>query len=230
MSSGSFAGQKTWPLLKERDLGAEPPEALRELDADRTATDDHDARRRTVELEDRLAREEPRLLESRNRRNRRAASGCEQDEPALELALTHADGIRPGQPGRARHDLDAHLLEALRTVVGGGDVFADGVDPLPDPCRVDFRVDRGQAEPICRPHVVSNLRGGQQRLAGHAARPQAVAADAVAFDGGYAQIELSSEHRRCPTAGTHTDNDQIVWLRHGDPPPRRNRTLPRRYE
>jgi hypothetical protein len=122
--------------------------------------------------------------------------------------------------GVAVDELDAHLLEALRVVVGLCDLLLHGVNALPHVAPVDRGLDGLDSEVVGGAHVVRRLRRGQQRLARHAAGPQAIAADAAALRHRDLEVESGGELGRHHPPGTHPDDHEVVPVCHLDPPGR----------
>ena len=140
----------------------------------------------------------PGVREADDRRRERPAAGRQQDEARLVLVVADRDRRRRGQPRGAEQHIDALGAEAVGVVVGARELLLDRVDARPHARRVDDRLDRRQPVAVGVAHRVRRLGRGQQSLGRHAARPQAVAADAVALDAGDLDRRASARTRRRP--------------------------------
>ena len=126
------------------------------------------------------------------------------------------DRVRADQPPVAGDQVEAHVAETVGVVVALGDLGLHGPDAVPHLRPVDDRLDRLDAEVVGRAHVVGHLRGGQQRLAGHAAGPETVAAHPVPLDHGDPEVEGGGELGGDHAPRAHTHDHEVVPVGHLD--------------
>ena len=207
---GLIARKQPSSPLEERHGDPEAAAALRELHADRAAAEDDETSRRSLELEDRLARDEARVGETLQLRYGWAASGRDQGVARLQPAIADLDRGPPRQPRAAEDQLDAELAEVLGAVVCHRDLLLDRSDSLPDCDEVDVRFDRRDPVAVRRAHVVGDSCRREQRLAWHASRPEAVSPDPGRFDGSHPQAEVSGELGGDDPRGAEPDDDEVV--------------------
>jgi hypothetical protein len=187
---------------------------LRQLHGDGSAADHRERRRRTLELEDRLARQEAGLRETVDGWHRRAAPGCQQHVPRPQPDPVDVDGVRVDEAGGADVEVDAEPPDPLGRVVGGGDPLLHLPDPRPHGGRVHLGIDGREPQPVGGAHAVRRPRRRQQRLRGDAARPEAVAADAVALHDRHPDGEPGRQLGCGDPARPHADDDEVVTIRH----------------
>ena len=123
---GIFPADDLRGLFDDRDLRAESPVDLRELEADVAAADDHQVLRQEVDLHDGGVREVVDAFQPGYRRHHRAAAHVDEDVSRFEDRAVHADRIRrrearvpfyDGQVGGAFHPFFDVLAGAHRDLV-----------------------------------------------------------------------------------------------------------------
>ena len=138
-ASASSAREQVLVVLDERHLGADPPEELRELDADRSSAE-HDEARRDLARPDRLAiRPVLDVLDAVERRQGRPRSGRDDELVVLELSLADGDDSGPRDARVPAHELRTLILDppgVPRVVTPVGDLVA------PPPARARRRSPR----------------------------------------------------------------------------------------
>ena len=152
----------------------------------------------SVELEEVLARDEPGVLEPVDRPARPVGCPCRAGRSGSRargrLGVCTTTVFGPVTRGRRRRRCPCPIdVEALGVVVGGRDLLLDGPDALPHLSAVDLGLDRLDAEVVGGAHVVGDLARGEQRLARHAAGPEAVAADPAPLGHRHLEVEGGGE-------------------------------------
>ncbi|CAB4720207.1 unannotated protein [freshwater metagenome] len=209
------------PQLQQRHRGAEAGEGLRQLGADRSATDDHEARGRLGDVHDLPVGPVRRARQPVDRRRRGGRAGVE-DHSASGLELHHAvvgrDAHSPGpvQAAVTAHQPHARLLEraCVRDVVPVVVGLAD-----PRGRRPQVGAHRHLArEPVGRSSLGERIGGADQQLGGRAAPERALAAHEARLDADHAQPGLGQLARGMLTAGAQPEDHHVDLLRrtHGD--------------
>ena len=107
------------------DVGAEPPESLRQFEADGAGADDDEMTRTIGEIEHGVAGEVRRVGKAGNRRQRRRRAGGDDEAARRDGEIAGGDGARIQEPRRAVDDVDAETGQALVRLArrhGVGDV------------------------------------------------------------------------------------------------------------
>src|SRR5580765_7836322 len=209
---GVHAGEERLGHLHDGHASAEARVDVRELDPDRAAADDRDARRQPARLERLPARHHDRPVDLEARQDTLPTSRCDEYVPRRELDRRCAvgpDGDPAGdEPAEPRMVRNAVLLEerrdALRLPV------RDLAAPLDDACVVDTEAVRDDAAPCGGLHLGEERRVAQDRLRRDAAPVAAHAARPVALDDRRAEPELRGTDRGDVAARTGAEDDQVV--------------------
>ena len=98
-------------MLDERHLGAEAPEELRELDADRTAAEDDEARRDLARPDRVAVRPVLDVLEAVERRHGRPGARGDDEVVVLELSVADRDDSGARDARVPAHELGTLILE-----------------------------------------------------------------------------------------------------------------------
>ena len=131
------------------------------------------------------------------------------ETPRGERASFHVHGIRAGESGLADDDIDAFAGQYLRGL-GVVDAADDGAYALHHRMQVDVGIECRQPEPACGAHRVRDARGLEQRLAGHASGPGAVAPNPGSLHQRDRQAQLAGEPSRCQPRRSGSDDNQVV--------------------
>ena len=132
-------------------------------------------------VENRLVGEIGNVLQACNRRHDGRRPGRDHEPARLDAVLARFDGFSIDEAPGGGDDLDAEAGEAFDRVIRR-DRGDDVVHVVVHGTRIDQRIDRRDAERRRVAHRVRALASGQQRLRGHAAVVQAIAAHLVLFD------------------------------------------------
>ena len=147
-----FAADHAIGHLHDRDLAAEPPERLAELEPDVAAADHDQVLGQQVEVEDRGVGEVVDGVEARHRRDQRAAADVDEDPIGREPIVADADFVRADEARVAL--IDGAVREPAQP---GLDAFArlsrDLVLPRLDPLHVD--ANRAGLDPNSAPRRAS---------------------------------------------------------------------------
>ena len=212
-----LAGEQALALLDQRDAAAQPRQRLRQLAADRPATEHRQPLRRLAQPRPQgVAGQEGQIGQAGQRRHgRRRTAGDDDGAGAQHLGRTVGgrDLDMPGieQPGTAGAHLHAQRGVALDRVVRGhrGHRLRH-----PRHHRAEIRAHRRGHQPELgrATDLMRQSRSPDQRLARHAAGVQAVAAHVVRLD----QRHLGA-HRRGDVAADQpgsagTDHDQVAVM------------------
>lgn len=137
------------------------------------------ASRQLLEAPDGLVGQRLRRFEGIDRWQHRGRS--DRDERGAEGEPAPAGLEAPGRdkPRVTAYDLHALAAQALHRVVGL-ERPARPVHVLHDPPQIDLRLDRREPHALGATHPTGKARRGDQALARHAARPEAVASGLVA--------------------------------------------------
>ena len=198
--------------LHNRYPCAEAAMGLRHLEADRPTADDDQVADRFGVVEQGLVGEIGYLVQARYRRHQGAGAGGDDEAPRANPFAVHGDGSFVGESGLALDHPDAEGTHPRHRVL-----WLDGADHAPDVVadrtRPDF-ADRGALEPEAAgpPRLVGGMRGGDQRLGGHAAEIQTVAAHSGALDQYHRGPHPGGAHRDGEAAGTGADHADIDLL------------------
>lgn len=187
-----------------RDLAAEQREGLRHLDAHRARSQDQQVARALREVEQGLVREIGHSVKAGQEGDSRPAADGQHDPPPLDLHR-----IRRYEPRPGLQDLAAQPAIAL---CGVG--RRDRGDSTPQ-MRADSRpIDLGRRQN----HAVApgasrrarRMGAGEQRLARHAARVQALAAHRALLDQGDAQTQPRRHVRDRQPGRSRADDDEVA--------------------
>ena len=206
---GLLPGEQLVEHLHDRHLAAEPPERLTELAADRPAADDRQPAWLFAQVPDGLVGQRTGVGETGDGRDHRARPGRDERAAVLERAPTRVD------PSRAREArLSLHHLDAVGTQRVGRVHRLDGRDRRPDTIHdlreAELGLVRLEPERVRGAHPVREAGGRDEALARHAARPEAVAAQAVALEEHHAGTEPGGRPRRHQPRGAATDHCKVV--------------------
>ena len=200
------------------DLRSEPGEGLRQFTADRPAAeDDEPARRRLAAAQpgpEVVGSQRLHLVEARNGRDGGPCTG-RNDHRSGGQATGRAVGIGdldvPGgdEPGMALHHLDAETGIALDAVMGR-DVGDHAVDPL------HYVGEGNGGRRVRQPpapgmgHLVGQRCAADQRLRGHAAVVQAVAAHLARLDQRHPRLGRRRDIGRNQPGRTRADHKKVA--------------------
>jgi hypothetical protein len=196
-------------VLDDRDVGAEAPVHLCELEADRAAAEDHHRGRIAVGLDGLAVRPVRHVGQAGDRRDRRRAAGRDHQAaprrvpPAVDLDLARADDARA-----AAHE----GLTAVEVALDGDRVV---------PVAGDLAHTRGHLRPVRRHRPVAGepdrprgLGQGVPRAHHHLRRDtapvRALAADEAAVDAEHVEAGLGRALRHLLAARSQPDDDQVV--------------------
>ncbi|BBY76830.1 hypothetical protein MPRF_37290 [Mycolicibacterium parafortuitum] len=201
------------PLFDDRDLGAEAPIHLGELQRDIAAADDHQMLGDHVEVEDPDVGQVVDVAEARDARRHRAAADVEEDAVGFQQPVVDAHRVRTLEPGVTANQRGAlHVLQPRLKALAV---------PAADP--VLARLDRGHVhrDRTCAdPEVgtaareVRGVRAGDERLGRDATGVHTGAADELALDDRDGLAGLG-EPRRQRRPGLPRADDDRVELLHG---------------
>ena len=200
--------------LDLRDLRAQARKGLRQLAADRPATEHHQARRLFAQFPQRVAGQHAGLLDAGQRRHERRRAGGHHDgagrqrgRAAIGLGDLHVP--RVDDPGLAEHHVDAQAAVALDRIVRL-DRRHHALHALHHVGERHLRMSVGDAVGGAVAHLVHQLGRLDQRLARHAAVVEAVAAHLVALDQRHLGLHGGRDVARHQPGGTGTDHHQIA--------------------
>ena len=205
--------------LEERDVAAERRPGLRELDADRTGTQDEQAAGGVLRRRRRAVRPRMRVGEPVDRGQRRVRARGEDDG-----ALRHQHVVADAHAALALEDrLPADDRDPAVREPGDHDVVVEVVDDLVAPrergCGVE-PAGHGLGSTRDAPRLVERVRRAQQRLGRHAGVERALAADEVLLDDRHPEAALGEPPRADLPRGSCPDHDHVVsLLGHGAIPP-----------
>ena len=154
-----------------------------------------------------------------DRRLRRAAAGGDYDAPGGDsprgAPRYDLQRIPAGKPRRAQHHVGAEravTFGRIRWRDRRDDALHMGLHGRP----IDHRLGKADAQACGVPARLGSVRGGEQRLARHASRIEAIAAHAVPLDQGGAQAELRGGIGHGQPRGPGADHRDVI-VRHGCP-------------
>jgi len=207
---GVFARQDSGRDVDERDVAAEPAKGLGQLAADRARADDDQRANRLAQIEHRFVGEVGRRVDAGKARYRGPRSGGDDEGLRRELPSVDLERIPRDEPAGAEDDVDSETAEALGAVVRL-DPLDDGGDALHHLSEIGVH-GRGRERPsIGMTHLMGNARGLDQGLRGHAAVPQAIAAQPVLFDERDLRAERSAARGDDETAGAAADHHDVEF-------------------
>ena len=186
-----FLAPRYGALLHHRDAAAEPRMRLRHLEPDRPAAEHDQVAGRRIEPEQRLVGQVGQVGQARDGRDDGGGSRGDDGAAEGEAPSRGLDRVAPREAGMGAHHRHAHGGEAFLGIVrgdGGDGAVHMGAHARP----VDL--GRGQAHAVAMraPRLGRRMRRGEQRLGGHAAEVQAVAAHLATLE----QRGLEAETRR----------------------------------
>ena len=195
--------------LEERHLGAETLEGLRHLAADRARPDDHQARGKCGQPEERLVSEVLDLVEAGDGRG--GSAGARRDHRARELECPAVDlDRRPArEAGVSEVDVDAETGEALDAVVGR-EAGPEPAHALHDGRKVHLDAVDPHAVVTGRPRLGGRAGGADERLGGHAPDVQAVAPEEVALHERHLGAQPGAARRGHQTRRAPAEHDEVV--------------------
>ena len=195
--------------LHLRYLAAEAREALRQLAADRPATQHHQALGQLADAPQVVRVQRVHLGEARNRRDERTRAGGDHDVPGRQrlLAIGGGDFHRPrrGDLCRAGHAIHAEPGKALDRVMRL-DFTNNALHAFHHLGEVELGFSLANAEFIGALHMREQLGRADQCLRGHAAGIQAIAAHFVFFHERYFGLHRRGDvggDKTCRTAADH---------------------------
>ncbi len=211
---GVLADHDARQHLDLRHLRAQPGEALRQLAADRPATEHHQPRRQFAQAPQRVAGQVADIVQAWQRRHERRRAGGDDDAAGgqrLRAAVVLLDlyGPRIDQPGVARDDIDAQRGVARHRIVRLHRAHDTG-HARHHLREVDARVRRSDAVVLRMPDLPRQRRGPDQGLARHAAVVQAVAAHLVRLDQGHLGFHRRGDVGRDQTGRAGADDHQVA--------------------
>ena len=211
-------------VLEDGDLGAHVGVEAGELDADRPAADDDEARGQGRRGQDVVAGDDdlPVRLEARQRLD--AAAGGEDDVVGVERPVAgrravladevDLDLLAAVEPAAALDELDLVLLDQAHEALG------QAVDDLAAALGDDREVDRGlagrDAEVVRLLDLGVEVGRLEHRLGRDAADVEAGAADLVLVDEGDLESQLPSPERGRVAAGAGAQDDEVEAVRRSD--------------
>ena len=199
-------------------MRAQPGKALRQLAANRAAAQHHHALGQVAQfgklLPQGVAGQVTRVIDARQRRNQGLRAGGNHDGAGCQRLLAAVCQRNVHRPGRGDFGVALQHLNAQRGVALNAVVRFDGADHIPHALHDGGEAERGLAvvQPIPGPvpDLVRHLGRLDQRLAGHAAVVQAIAAHFVRFhqrDFGLDRRRNVGRHQAC---GTRANHDQVA--------------------
>ncbi len=193
--------------LHEGDLDPEAAEELAELDADRAAAEDHDARRQGLERRRLAVGPVAGVCEAVDRRDARVAAGGDDDPLRFQCPAVDIDTAGAGDPRFASND--GHSLPLVAGDLAAVVEVADHVVAVLGDLRpLDLRL----GDACCSAGVEAGFRRPQQRLGGDAGPIGALAADQLALDERHVE-SLVVEARDGDLAGrAGSDHDGVESL------------------
>ena len=196
------------PHVEHGDRRAQPPVRLRHLAADRPAADHHQMIGRGAVVEDRLVGQIGRPVEARDRRCRRPAAGREHEPSGAHPHVARLDLVARAEARMGADHGHAQPLEALLAVDRGdrGDHAVHVIVNLPE---VDLRLVAVDAEAAGMAHGVRGTGRREQRLGGHAAVVQAVAAHLAGLDQHRAGAHLAGAGGHRQAGGAAADDADV---------------------
>ena len=167
--------------LQHDHPAAEAAVRLGQFDADRAAADDDQGFGQLAVVPQRLVGQVGGRVEPGDRRHRRRRAGGDDEAPGRDHMPAGSDFGRAGKAAMGLDHPHPQPLESLDRIMR-----RDGGDGAPhmvhDGAVVDLRLVRGDAERAGGAVPLGRPGGGDQRLGGHAAVVQAVAAHLVGLD------------------------------------------------
>jgi hypothetical protein len=216
---------RQYPVARghQHDLDAERHVGAGELRTRHAGADDDQLGGRLVEVVDLFPGQDALAVRLGRRQRPRRRSGGEEHgigvqglgAPVRELDHDALGALEPATPPQ-----HAHVLALQAPADVGGLVGGEGLDPLVDPAQVDRDLVRGvalvvlEAQPELGRHgeVRHQLRGRDQRLAGHAVGHHRRATQPVAVDHRHLGAELRRHQCRLVPARSPADDHDVVRL------------------
>mmetsp|Transcript_491 Transcript_491/g.1554 ORF Transcript_491/g.1554 Transcript_491/m.1554 type:complete len:394 (-) Transcript_491:46-1227(-) len=173
---GVFPRQQPPRPRQHGDCRSEGGEGMRHLQCHSAGAEDGESGRQRVEVEQVGVGEERRGLQPGYGRQRGAPSCCDDCLPEAEDLAVHLDSVAAGEAASPLVHVGARRVGAL-VRVGGSDLRPLRPQPLHHRRKVDRRRRREpHSKLLCSAHLPHGARGAEQRLGGHAADIEAVAA------------------------------------------------------
>ena len=194
--------------LHHRHGRTQAGERLRQFAADWAATEDDEPLGQRAQLPDGIRRIVAGLAQAGDGRHERRAASRDDDGARRDLPAVHAHAVGRDDLGVAMDAVHAQPGVPLHGILGF-DRRDDPLHALHDVREVELRGRALETVVLGARDVVQHLGGAQQGLAGHAARVQAVAAHAVAFDQRDLGLDRGGDQRTDQAPGPRPDHDEV---------------------
>ncbi len=207
-----IAGGQQATHLHDGNVASQVGEGLAQLGPDGTAADDDEVLGPLGQVEDGLVGQIRRRVEPRDGRDRGRGARGQDEALRLHPGARHVQFARAGERRLTAQHAHAQFREALLGILGG-DAGDDVVNVVMH--RVEGHARRAVVDAVSTGAVVESRRlaRGEQRLGGHAAGVQAVAAHLPAFDQDAARAHLLRPGRNREAGGAGPDDPQIRFDR-----------------
>ncbi len=175
--------QRQHPLqsLHQRHARTEPPKGLGHLAADGAGADHNQVLRQHLQAPDAFISQVIDAIQAGDGWNEGMSSRGQQDAARGQRGVADGQSTEIEEPGGVQVHVDPVGAQHF-----GRFLLVNSSDDLPDMShhllQIHNRLRRSQAVAVGGAHLVSDFGGLEQRLAGHAAGPGAVTADAVLLD------------------------------------------------